>query len=639
MLFLSQWITPLLLSLPALSSAFPQFANNTVSDSKLQTWWHQEGVIDSTGSIPDGSIRQSHKYAVQVAPVSNQSVFYDSFIYESIPRNGNGAITVPGDHSSVQFDAQDGVTIEPLLNTTMAWTQFLYNEDVILKITRIDNTTAPASTANMTIRPTTNNYTTAASGASILVRVPFQGNGTRFSIEFEDDLVNYRTMATSPTCVNSSSVATGDCSYVQNVNHTSGNFFTTFNSSMPTVGVEPRNALLIFASPFPSSDLVAQYNAPGVQSIQPGYVEHLDQSPASTLFFPPGVFWLGGKAHAYLSQSTTWVYLSPGAYVKGAFQFTATNASSLTISGFGILSGEQYVYMANPEADYSSQKSDTTCLRMFKGQAAQEGNTTFTLTGITMANPPFNSMDFTGDSQALSTNAWDYKQVGAWFDQTDGLETYPNSVVHDLFYHSSDDTLKLYHSNVSISDVIIWKKTNGPAIQLGWNPRNVSDVTVTNVSQIHSRYFTNDAAGTTGDALIMSTVFPDDATNMNTADTSCYLANVSISNLRAEGISPSLMRLSPLMNYDDLHVQGAWIEELSPIETGLQTSWAHKWTDGNRNGQPVQFGANSPTGMGVRIEGFYVGSEKIGFAEKNWDTTSLGSLDFDDFFWGGWTVQ
>ena len=36
----------------------------------------------------------------------------------------------------------------------------------------------------------------------------------------------------------------------------------------------------------------------------------------------------------------------------------------------------------------------------------------------------------------------DYKQVGAWFLQTDGPQMYPGSRVQYVFYHANDDVIK-----------------------------------------------------------------------------------------------------------------------------------------------------------------------------------------------------
>ena len=57
--------------------------------------------------------------------------FSDSFVYESIPRNGNGKIMAPGDDpNSNTFKGDDGISIEPSQNVSMAWTQFQHAVDV-----------------------------------------------------------------------------------------------------------------------------------------------------------------------------------------------------------------------------------------------------------------------------------------------------------------------------------------------------------------------------------------------------------------------------------------------------------------------------------------------------------------------------
>ena len=47
-------------------------------------------------------------------------------------------------------------------------------------------------------------------------------------------------------------------------------------------------------------------------------------------------------------SGTQWVHFGPGAYVKAAIEYTAQDCA-LRASGFGVLSGEMYVYQANPK--------------------------------------------------------------------------------------------------------------------------------------------------------------------------------------------------------------------------------------------------------------------------------------------------
>lgn len=167
---------------------------------------------------------------------------YNSFVYETIPRNGQGNIITPGDPDSAT-EADDAITIEADIWITMAWTQFLYNEDAWIKITRQSNGRVEAS--NVVIRPSNLNFEIKvdASG-NVYVLVPYRNQGYRFSVEFQDNLYSYRD-----------SCDTTICDFVQNW-HPDGPNLRELTDDMPLMAVEPHNALLIFASPMPSAHLV-----------------------------------------------------------------------------------------------------------------------------------------------------------------------------------------------------------------------------------------------------------------------------------------------------------------------------------------------------------------------------------------------
>jgi hypothetical protein len=96
--------------------------NNTASLATLKTWWQPTGEINTKTPVQNGNVRQSHLYTVQVATAANSASYYDSFVYETIPRNGNGKICTPGDLTSL-CDTDDQITIEPDVGITMAWTR------------------------------------------------------------------------------------------------------------------------------------------------------------------------------------------------------------------------------------------------------------------------------------------------------------------------------------------------------------------------------------------------------------------------------------------------------------------------------------------------------------------------------------
>ena len=582
--------------------------NRTVSNHVLQTWWHSTGEYNHQTAVRDGNVRQSHLYSVQVSSQSNTTdpnSYYDSFVYESIPRNGNGNILVPGDLSSTSTQ-DDGITIEADLGMTMAWTSFLYGADVSLKVSRIDG--ANTSASNVVIRPTTLNYAVSEVDGNVYIRVPYTDKGSRFSVEFVDNLYSFHT-----------SCACTEGEFVQDTDPHGHGYVPNFGTSNPIVGVEPHDSLLIFASPFPSSAMVANANSSTSLVVEAGRVSGLDVTDKTTVIFGPGVYWFTGTAHAVLSSSVNWVYFAPGAYVKGAVYYNTTSAT-MKATGHGVLSGEQYVYQANPASSYSNRKSDGTSLRMWSGVSSSGRQQTFILDGVTVNAPPFNSMDFTGDLNSLSVQAFDYKQVGAFFGQTDGLENYPGSSVHDVFYHSNDDTIKTYYSNVDIQRITVWKGKTAPTVQFGWYSRSLENITVNAVDIIHSKYPSNGSHPTLVGANQIYQVSEDVSTTANLGNT---VKDVTFSNFRSEGISGGLFRICPLANFENFTMDNFWIEASSPASTGVEQSVLPKFTDGS--GKTVSI-------SGFVIKDFQVGGTKVSKEAGNWGTKSVGKINVAPVF-------
>lgn len=593
-------------------------ANLTANLTTLRTWWHTTGEINTQTPVQNENVRQSHLYSVQVAMNNASQEYYDSFVYETIPRNGNGQICDPTDLGSY-CDVDDQITIEPDIGVTMAWTQFLYTSDVLVKVSRTNG--SAISTNNIVLRPTTLNYTVTTTNDSAIIKVPYNPDGVRFSVEFQDDLWTYRNSGPGL-----------DSYYVQNVQPGGVGYVPKYDNSTQIVGIEPRNALLIFASPFPTQDLIPN-NANDTLYVPCGLVSGLDETSKSTVYFGPGVYYFTGESHALLSPSVNWVYFAPGSYVKGAVEYQSL-ALGLRATGFGILSGEQYVYQANVDDNYQNVKSDTSSLHMFSSTTSAAGMT-WTLHGVTINAPPFNSMDFSGPLDNIMIHASDYKQVGAFFGQTDGLEMYPNSYVHDVFYHSGDDVIKTYYSNVRVERIIVWKTNNAPIIQFGWYPRNLTNVTVDTIDVIHSRYISQDREFPR--ALIGSAASYENSSSTSTADTTSRLSNYTVSNVRSEGISPGLLGINPLQDIDTMVINNVWIEELAPQATLVDTSTFRLFTDSEVN-QPIQLGQRSPNNTGLTINAYYVGDTHVTFTAGNWNSSSLGRLDINTSFQGKWTV-
>ena len=532
-------------------------AQTTANNTQLLTWWHDTGVINTETTVADSDVRMSGIYAVQVATGSSQDgTFYDSFVYNAIPANG----------------MSDELQYATSYDQTQSWTSFLYTTQVTIKITR--NGTSTAS-GDVVVRPTNLDFDISYADSSVYITVPYKSQGYRFSVEFNDDLI----------------------------------------ALSPSETMEPANALLIFASPFEDSSLVPTRDD-STEVPSDGRVLGLNTTSASTVVFYPGVYYFTGTDHMILSNSVTWVYFAPGAYVKGAVEFQSTG-SEVKATGHGVLSGEQYVWYADPSDGYQTS-SDNDGLRMWSGNVGSSAQT-FLLNGPTIAAPPFNSMDWNGDDLNLMTcMVTDYKQVGSFYGQTDGLEMYPGSVVQDVFYHTNDDTIKMYYSNVLAENIVVWKISVAPVVQFGWTPRATSNVTINNITVIHQAY--QDADNNPG--LIGSDnnyeYAPDGiSSNHNTANSNLTTQNIVWSNFRAEGPSGCLFRIYSLQNLANIRIENIWIEEFELSSLNTTQSWLPAFYDYNNGKQ-------------VTISDFVISGLMIGNTIIDADNAvSVGLIDID----------
>lgn len=577
-------------------------ADNATADiSSLQTWWHENGEINYETPVQEGNVRQSHVYSAWVKSTADSSAtYYNSFVYETIPRNGQGNIIIPGDPTSTTT-ADDAVTIEADIWITMAWTQFLYSSDAWIKVTRRGDN--PSTASNVVIRPSNLDLTVTDDGSgNVYILVPYSAQGLRFSVEFQDNLYDYHD-----------SCATTTCDFVQDWHSDGPNYVSSFSDKNPIVGTEPHDALLIFASPFPSDDLVPDQTAPETYIVYPGSVPDFGSITNEVVYFMPGVHYMSATTHATLSASVNWVYLSPGAYVKGAFEFT-TQATTIKATGHGVLSGERYVYQANTAENYTNTKSNSDSLRMWTGYSTNDVQQTFLLAGPTTNAPPFNSIDFTGDLTTISIRQYDYKQVGAYFGQTDGTTLYKGSSIRDTFYHSGDDTIKTYGSNVLVENVVVWKGKTAPIIQYGWASRNIHNITVNGVDVIHMRYSSN---GSHPSIIGANQVYGISESLSNNADLSKTMSNVYFGNIRAEGIGGNLMRICPLSNYKNFTLENISLEAFSVKTNGIYKSELPLFTDSTGTAAALE---------GFVIKNFSVNGTRITQAAGNYGPSSLGAL-------------
>lgn len=293
-------------------------SSNTINGSKLHTWWHNSGEI-TRSAVQPASVRQSDLYSIQVTNAVDQT-YYDSFVYQTIPRNGQGNILTPNDPSSTTT-ASDGITIEEAIGMTMSWSSFLYSADAWVKVHRLDNFSIEAD--SFVIRPTNLNLTTSIADGDLFIQVPYDGQSRKFSVEFNDNLYEFHDGCSSPSC-----------SYVQDTNANGPYYVDEYDDSMPLMAVEPLDSLLIFASPFEDESLVPDETSDNVLIVEEGRITGLDTTQANTVIFKPGVYYATATDYLNLSATVDWLYFAPGAYVKGAVEYH-TSSSLIKATGHG----------------------------------------------------------------------------------------------------------------------------------------------------------------------------------------------------------------------------------------------------------------------------------------------------------------
>lgn len=579
------------------------------NDSKLRSWWHDNGERNDSTPVADGKVRQSTEYEVMLSTVSSPGRSYRSFVYMSIPRSGRG---------KQGYTEEDGADFAASAQLSMSWSSFLYSADTWVEV-KLTNSGTIASADDVVIRPTTLNFQKQmVDHKTVRIKVPYSPDGYRFSVEFPSE----------------------QTTVYNDMSGISGQPTTTAGGGNREIHTEPRNAMLVFAAPMlaggDADRLVPNPDLDSIHYVPPGEVRNLDSIQQQVVYFAPGTYYMPWNYHARLPPNVRWVYLAPGAYVKGAFQFPAGQAS-FKVSGFGVLSGEKYVYEPDVDNGYlhsTAPDCHGSCVKMLRFESGNHPQH-LDLHGITVSEPPYHSFVVYGYEDQFAMTVEQYKQVGGWYWQTDGIELYKGSTLRNVFFHANDDVLKLYHSNVEASNVQVWKSENGPVIQWGWVPRNIENVHVDGVDIIHNRIYWKDVKYNT--CIINSSTHYADMGSTTTADPGTLVKDLLLENIRSEGMNNCAMRLHALSNWENIHIRNLAIEAWNGLDAYSQQSRFQAFT--NSAGVAVTIGNETSQHNGLAIESYTVGGTLISKAGNNWSSNDLGRLNFDGALWENWDAR
>jgi hypothetical protein len=325
-----------------------------------------------------------------------------------------------------------------------------------------------------------------------------------------------------------------------------------------------------------------------------------------------------------------WVYLAPGAYVKGAFEFVHDNQPAYKVTGFGVISGEQYVYEPDTNNGYRHKVASDchgSCVKLLR-LASSPQQQTLDLQGVTFANPPYHSFVVYGWEETMQMRVEGLKQVGAWFWQTDGIELYSNSTMKNTFFHANDDVLKMYHNNTHVENTVIWKNENGPVIQWGWSPRDQANVHVKDTYVIHNKMYWKDVKGNTC-VLNAAPSWSDTYAPPNPNRT---VKNLFFENIHVEGMTNCAIRLYALANTENVHVKNLQIDRWNELDAWSQQS------NFRRLSNTLSIGNESWNSRGLKLENYSVGGVRISKWNDTWFDSAIGRLNFDGELWDSWNA-
>ncbi|WAJ71797.1 PKD domain-containing protein [Catenovulum adriaticum] len=264
----------------------------------------------------------------------------------------------------------------------------------------------------------------------------------------------------------------------------------------------PLDSLLLFADRTEAEDIapVPDKAASTTYLVENG--DAFDREKAKTkavVYFAPGTHEL---SYWEVPANVKHVYLAGGAYVIGAINADHNSGpgKGYTISGRGIISGEKFPWRADKTKYYTGSTlplAERVCVdeNNYSNGCPREGiklldaeQDELIVEGLTLVNGSF----YVFGAEADSNNSWakisNIKMLGNWRYNNDGFDVGTGTQMTDCFVSAMDDAFKIYHSNASIKDCVVWQMDNGGIFQFGWFPKTVNNVLIENIHVVHTEW-------------------------------------------------------------------------------------------------------------------------------------------------------
>lgn len=222
-----------------------------------------------------------------------------------------------------------------------------------------------------------------------------------------------------------------------------------------------KKGLVIFADPEETD--IPNPTAEGYKILKPSSSSTINTvTGASTgIYFEKGIHNIGIY---HVPANIKNIYLEQGSWVYGSLIMDGN--PNVRIFGRGVLSAAKLNYRESHSIEAINQSDNIQ------------------LEGITIADQKHFAVRLIGQNNIVKF----IKTIGGWVYNSDGITAFEGSTVNNCFIWANDDAIKVYRSNITWTDCVVWQLNNGGVIQMGWMGPNSSNVTLSRIDVLHAEW-------------------------------------------------------------------------------------------------------------------------------------------------------
>jgi hypothetical protein len=220
-----------------------------------------------------------------------------------------------------------------------------------------------------------------------------------------------------------------------------------------------KNGLMIFANP--PEIHIPDKSSEGYRVFANNADNYWVASSYSGIYFEKGIHDIGVyRVPTHVKN----IYFESGSWVYGALIMDGN--PDVSIFGRGVLSAAKLNYRESHSIEAINQSDNIQ------------------VEGIVVADTKEFALRLIGRDNTVS---W-VKVIGGWVYNCDGIAAYEGSVVSNCFIWANDDAIKVYRSNTTWSDCVVWQLNNGAVVQMGWTNPNSSNVSISRVDVLRAEW-------------------------------------------------------------------------------------------------------------------------------------------------------